>query len=171
MLKDLSAPPPPPKEKPGIMSILRPTAVADRYPKPEIYRDFEDDKRANAAAHLHAVRLKGFCSDTTGTTSMEPLIVGRHFAVNAPIPYEELKEGDIAVYVRTDRFGKPLPGSPMSLHRLVARDKGGWIPSGDNNKRSENWMRVTKDNYKGKTVALYGYKGVENTRKLNAQGQ
>ena len=40
------------------------------------------------------------------------------------------------------------------LHRAVDRDSGGWIMSGDNNRWSERWDRVTPTTYMGTVVAL-----------------
>jgi hypothetical protein len=36
-------------------------------------------------------------------------------------------------------------------------DRYGWIMSGDNNRWSESWDRVTADNYIGTVVALFAY--------------
>lgn len=57
--------------------------------------------------------------------------------------------------------GKKAPVSksvvkpPVIMHRLVMKDKHGWIASGDNNKKSEASERITEKNYKGQAVKAY----------------
>ena len=43
------------------------------------------------------------------------------------------------------------------LHRAVMHDRRGWIMSGDNNRWSESWDRVTTENYIGTVKALFAF--------------
>lgn len=116
------------------------------------------EKEAEAAARADAAKLKGISYRSVGTSSMEPLLVGRAFLVGVPKPYEQLQEGEVANY-------RPKwANGGVVVHRLVQKDKGGWIASGDNNRNSESWERVKADNYLDAIVKIHTYKGAEKTR-------
>lgn len=110
------------------------------------------DSAADACWAL-ARTLGGTVVRTSGTPSMEPLIHGVAFAVITKRPYGEIKKSDILVYMglldprRTERT--------CTLHRAVSRDRAGWLMSGDNNRWSESWDRVTPDNYLGTVVTIF----------------
>jgi hypothetical protein len=102
-----------------------------------------------------AVLSGGAVFETTGTPSMEPLIHGKTYAVVIRTPFETISRKDILVYM-----GRPNAAKPermRMLHRAVLHDSGGWIMSGDNNRWSESWDRVTPGTYVGTVVALYAY--------------
>lgn len=50
-------------------------------------------------------------------------------------------------------------------HRLVQKDKAGWIASGDSNKHSENFERITPDNYFGTVLKIYTHPKSERHKK------
>jgi hypothetical protein len=86
---------------------------------------------------------------------MEPLIHGRIYAVIQKRAYETIRKFDLLVYM-----GRPdasLPIRERMLHRAVKHDRHGWIMSGDNNRWSESWDRVTPNTYVGTVVALFAY--------------
>ena len=89
---------------------------------------------------------------TSGTRSMEPVIRGRVYVVAEPIPYDHITQGDLLVYM-----GRPTAAKPdrtSMLHRAVLRDKGGWLMSGDNNRWTESWDRVTPVTYVGTVTTI-----------------
>ncbi len=89
---------------------------------------------------------------TSGTRSMEPVIRGRVYVVAEPIPYDRIIQGDLLVYL-----GRPdatKPDRTSMLHRAVLRDKGGWLMSGDNNRWTESWDRVTPVTYVGTVTTI-----------------
>jgi hypothetical protein len=107
------------------------------------------------AAAAFAQRAHGRLILTSGTPSMEPLIHGRTYAVIVKRPFESISGSDVLVY-----RGRPDANKPDSLtilHRAVQHDKYGWLMSGDNNRWSESWDRVTSDNYTGTVVALFAF--------------
>lgn len=127
----------------------------DRNPAVVVHETAAD---ARKAAIAEAVAIGGKHYQTSGTPSMEPLCVGKVFLVAAPKKYEELQQGEIANY-------RPKwANGGIVVHRLVQKDKGGWIASGDNNRNSENWERVKADNYLDAVVKIHTYKGAEKTR-------
>jgi hypothetical protein len=86
---------------------------------------------------------------------MEPLIHGRTYAVVQNRPYASIKKRDLLVYL-----GRPDASKPdrlEMLHRAVEGDRHGWIMSGDNNRWSESWDRVTPKTYLGTVVALFEF--------------
>lgn len=109
-----------------------------------------DDEAAKIAAFYDAIReMGGNAYVAADTGSMRPTLDGGDSILCLPVPYEDLKEGDIVNYRPKWNNGK------LTIHRLVLKDKGGWIASGDGNKRSENWERVTKDNYVDRATQIY----------------
>lgn len=108
---------------------------------------------ALAAARFYASVTNGTVIVTSGTPSMEPLIHGRAYVVIRRQPYESISDRDLLVYL-----GRPNASRPdrfTMLHRAVYHDRDGWIMSGDNNRWSENWDRVTPNTYVGSVVALF----------------
>ncbi len=116
------------------------------------------EKEAEAAARSDAASLKGTHYRTSGTSSMEPLVLGKVFVVGVPKKYEEVQAGDICNY-----RAKWANGTPV-MHRMVQKDREGWIPSGDSNPRSEPYEKVKPDNYLDCVVKIHSYKGAEKTR-------
>jgi hypothetical protein len=111
--------------------------------------------RAFLAATNYAIKSGGRLILTTGTPSMEPLIHGKTYAVIVQQPYGAIAESNILVY--RGRLNASKPDLSTVLHRAVLHDRYGWIMSGDNNRWSESWDRVTSDNYIGTVVALFAY--------------
>ena len=83
------------------------------------------------------------------TGSMEPFIMGGDRALGKKVAYEDLQVGDVVNYRPKWNKGN------LTIHRLVLKDKDGFIASGDNNKNSESGERVTKDNYDSKCIMIY----------------
>lgn len=117
----------------------------------------ETEKDAAMAAYEEAKKLNGRYYKTSGTPSMEPLVMGRVYAVGVPKKYEEIQAGDICNY-------KAKWANGIVFHRMVQKDKEGWIASGDNNSRSESYEKVKPDNYMDCVVKIHTYKGAEKTR-------
>jgi len=141
------------------MSLLNPKPPAERYkdrnPVVVVHETAED---ARKAAYSEASGLKGRVYRTVGTPSMEPFITGQVYVVGVPKPYDQLQQGEIANY--RPKFAN---GS-IVIHRLIQKDKGGWIGSGDNNRWSESNERIKQDNYLDAVVKIHTYKGAEKTR-------
>lgn len=111
-------------------------------------------KSANEAeqvARANATAKKARIYRILDTGSMYPLIRGGQFVVGEPTPYGELQVGDIINYKPEWNGGKP------AIHRIVAKDKGGFLLSGDNNPRTESWMRVTPENYLDRVTTIYDH--------------
>ena len=89
---------------------------------------------------------------TSGTKSMEPLIHGRAYVVVQPLPYDRIIKGELLVYMGRPSAAKKDRTS--MLHRTVLQDKGGWMMSGDNNRWTESWDRVTTTTYMGTVTAI-----------------
>lgn len=60
-----------------------------------------------------------------------------------PVPYHELKIGDIVVFVNKNNLA--------TIHRIVKRKGPFWITKGDNNKRADRDL-LSFTNYIGKVV-------------------
>jgi len=104
---------------------------------------------AYVAAHGGRVEI------TSGTPSMEPLIHGQTYTVVQDRPFAMIRKYDLLVYL-----GRPDASRPnrlMMLHRVVQGDRHGWIMSGDHNRWSESWDRVTPQTYFGTVVALFAF--------------
>lgn len=144
----------------AIMSFLALQSPAEKYKnRNPVVVTHATEAEARDAAMASAKQSGGGFYRTSGTGSMEPLMVGQVFIVNTKKPYDKLMEGDIANY----RPAFKADGT-MFLHRLVQKDRDGWIASGDNNKRSESWARVKPDNYVDVVTAIHTWKGAEKTR-------
>ena len=103
----------------------------------------------------YAAATGGFVVITSGTPSMEPLIHGKTYVVILNLPYQAIAKSDLLVYL-----GRPDSSSPdrvKMLHRAVHHDQYGWVMSGDNNRWSESWDRVTPKTYVGVVMALFEY--------------
>lgn len=109
----------------------------------------EDEARAKAqleSANLVATAVVQF----TPTGSMSPLIPQwGGFGVARYQSFDKARLGSVAIYTALWFQNGPL------AHRLVQKDKDGFIASGDNNSRSENWERVTPANYLGEVLTVY----------------
>jgi hypothetical protein len=116
---------------------------------------FASQSEAFAACVSYAAANGGTVVTTSGTPSMEPLIHGKTFAVVQKRPFESIALRDLVVYMGRPDGSKPT--RVKMLHRAVEHDCGGWIMSGDNNRWSESWDRVTPQTYGGVVVALFGY--------------
>jgi signal peptidase I len=113
----------------------------------------DSDALASISARQAAAKFggRGQSYFTLDTRSMEPTLQGGDYTVAEEVPYDQLQKGDIVTY-QADWLP---PDSPPVTHRLVQKDKDGWIASGDNNPRSESWARVSERNYKAKVVHVY----------------
>ena len=116
---------------------------------------FASEREAFRAACVYATGLGGSLVETSGTPSMEPLIQGKTYAVIKRCPFDAVVERDILVYRGRPDQSK-LERITM-LHRAVMHDRRGWIMSGDNNRWSESWDRVTTENYIGTVKALFAF--------------
>ena len=79
----------------------------------------------------------------------DPLTTVVAYAVTDPAAnYEGIETGSLVIYA---------PGwtKRRVMHQAALHDKGGWIMSGLNNARSENWERVTASNYIGTVARVY----------------
>jgi hypothetical protein len=116
---------------------------------------YSSQAEAFAASVAYAAANGGTVVTTSGTPSMEPLIHGRTFAVVQNRPFASIATRDLLVYMGRPDASKAT--RVKMLHRAVEHDSGGWIMSGDNNRWSESWDRVTPQTYGGVVVALFGY--------------
>jgi hypothetical protein len=143
----------------GLLDILSPKPPSEKYKdRNPIVVVHDSEMEALAAAIAESKAIGGQHYKTSGTPSMEPLISGQVYIVSAPKPYDQLQEGEIANY------GPKWANGGLVLHRLVSKDKEGWIASGDNNRNSESWEKVKPDNYRDCVVKIHTYKGAEKTR-------
>lgn len=110
---------------------------------------------AFVAGQTYAAAIGGSVIMTSGTPSMEPLIHGKTYAVIQKRPYEAIAKKDLLVYLGRPDASKP--NRMTMLHRAVMHDRHGWVMSGDNNRWSESWDRVTAETYVGTVVALFEY--------------
>lgn len=89
---------------------------------------------------------------TSGTSSMLPLISGKAYVVVQYRTYDTINRGELLVYQ-----GRPNAAKNeriCMLHRAVMMDKDGWVMSGDNNRWSESWDRVTPVTYLGTVTTI-----------------
>lgn len=109
----------------------------------------EDEALAKAqfeAASLAACNVLKF----TPTGSMAPLIpTWGGFGVARYQPIDKARLGTVALYNAVWNQTAPI------AHRLVSRDKYGFIASGDANARSEPTYRITEQNYLGEVLTVY----------------
>ena len=116
---------------------------------------YASQSEAFAACIAYAEKNGGTVVTTSGTPSMEPLIHGKTFAVVQNRPFSSIATRDLLVYMGRPDASKAT--RVKMLHRAVQHDSCGWIMSGDNNRWSESWDRVTPQTYGGVVVALFGY--------------
>jgi hypothetical protein len=115
--------------------------------------EFASHEAAAAAAELNARQLGGIVLCTSGTGSMEPLIPARPtYVVVAKPSFETLKRSDLLVYM--GRLDARRADRTCTLHRAVEHDRLGWLMSGDHNRWTESWDRVTPENYIGKVLLI-----------------
>lgn len=105
------------------------------------------------AAITQANAVGGTVALTSGTPSMVPLIpAAPTWLAVKPTPFAEARLGTLAVYRAA------WLGDALICHRLVARgDSTGFIPSGDNNRYSENLAYVRANNYVGEVVGIFTF--------------
>lgn len=144
-------------EGPAPLSLNRIDISAGAAPDPRgsaavkrVYSSVED---AAAASQQVARDIGGAVMITSGTPSMEPLIHGRTYVVLKKQPYAQIQKSDILVYM--GRLDPRSPQRTCTLHRAVDNDRYGWLMSGDNNRWTESWDRVTPDNYVGTVVMIF----------------
>ncbi len=142
----------------GLLLLALAAAAATRAAEPEgapAISRCGSQREAMLAANALAKSVGGTLVLTSGTRSMEPLIHGRTYVVVAQRPYRSIARQDILLYrgrpdaAKSER--RPL------LHRAVLQDRYGWLMSGDNNRWSESWDRVTPDTYLGTVVAIFSF--------------
>ena len=136
------------------LGALVSTAAAETVRNPSKVQ-YATQREAMLAASLYAHSCNGSLILTSGTKSMEPLIHGKVYAVIAKRSYASIAKSDILVY--QGRANAAKADRQTILHRAVLQDKYGWMMSGDNNRWSESWDRVTSDNYVGTVVALFSF--------------
>lgn len=110
-------------------------------------------EQASEAAAANVIAHRGGHIDTVRGDSMLPTITSGSWIVWRRTPYAEIKIGDVLVYM--GRPNAALPDRIRIVHRVVAKDRLGFIMSGDNNARSESWDRVTPETYIGTVAAIY----------------
>jgi len=136
------------------MGALLSTAAAEVAHNPSKI-EYATQRQALLAASSYAKLTHGSLILTSGTRSMEPLIHGKTYAVIVKLPFDSIAQRDLLVY-----RGRPNANQADTvtiLHRAVQHDKYGWLMSGDNNRWSESWDRVTSDNYAGTVVAIFAF--------------
>jgi len=104
------------------------------------------------SAEARAKDIDGAVFYVLNTHSMEPLLRGGDYIVVLPkqrAPYADLKAGEVITYYASWYTKHPV------THRLVQKDKDGWILSGDANRYSESRWRVTENAYLGKVDGIY----------------
>ncbi len=88
------------------------------------------------------------------THSMEPTLWGGDYIVVRPGDFNSWKVGQILMYQPT---WQPAPAT-MVVHRIVDKDSGGLIMSGDNVPYSESGYRVTDKNDGGLVIGIWRVK-------------
>jgi hypothetical protein len=116
---------------------------------------YSSQRQALLAASSFAKLAGGSLILTSGTHSMEPLIHGKTYVVIVKRPYAAIAQRDLLVY--RGRPNANQAATTIILHRAVLHDSYGWLMSGDNNRWSESWDRVTSDNYSGTVVAIFAF--------------
>lgn len=115
---------------------------------------FDSELAASIAADIEARRVGGRLFLTTGTPSMVPLIpASPTYVVVQPVACDDRLLGRVCVYRASwSKLGPPC-------HRIVAKYpfNRGYIPSGDNNPRSEPQYPVTSANLLGEVIGIYTF--------------
>lgn len=112
-----------------------------------------DAPRAELLARQYAKQHGGRVLQTSGTPSMRPLIQGKAFVVVTQEPYGAITRNSVLVY--RGRSDSRKPDRSLILHRAILHDRYGWLMSGDNNRWSESWDRVTTETYVGTVTAIF----------------
>ena len=110
---------------------------------------------ALAACQSYVAANGGSVEITSGSRSMEPLIHGQTYFVAQKRSFESIAQSDLLIYM-----GRPDASKPARvkiLHRAVLHDRNGWVMSGDNNRWTESWDRVTPETYLGIAVAFFEF--------------
>lgn len=128
-----------------LLSLFQP--VWKRYQNPPVTLTATPGPTAHACA---ASLPDATVSVVLPTGSMRPTLLDGDYVVLSPVPFDTLKLGDIVTY----KAGWN-PALASVIHRLVDKDKGGFIASGDNNARSEPQWRITPDSYYAKCMAVF----------------
>lgn len=138
----------------GALIVLGVTAcVIDRHQRPWLYYppevvEVENPMRSAIQDGLQSGR-QWQIYHVLDTGSMRPMIRGGDLVLCERVPYEDLRIGDIVSY-------RPAWNNRRNtLHRLVAKDSGGWILAGDNNVNSEVFERMTAENYDSRALRFY----------------
>lgn len=108
---------------------------------------------ARAAAHEWVRKNGGRVFRTAATGSMKPLLDGPAYVVAEAVPFDQVQKGDVLFY--NGRIDRTKPDRQVLIHRAVMKDKHGWIMSGDANRYSENWDRVTPETLMGRAVVIF----------------
>ena len=115
--------------------------------------------RSQAEAHALGLLLAGKCGAdlliTSGTNSMAPLIKGKAYVVVQYRRYDTINQGELLVYQGRPNAAKK--NRLCMLHRAVLKDKYGWLMSGDHNRWSESWDRVTPVTYLGTVTTILSF--------------
>lgn len=113
-----------------------------RYPNPPVTPASSESAALNAAIAYVGMTAGAEVSTIAFTGSMLPTLQGGDCVGLVPTPFNQLKVGDIVTY-KAEWFA----GVGLVIHRLVAKDSGGFIASGDNNAHSEPQWRITPASY------------------------
>ena len=136
----------------GLFSLFTPPW--EKYHNPAL-TEYDDPIALVAAASADAAKQKGGMTYIGGIThSMHPTMEIGDCVIYVQKKDSEWKEGDIVMYKAPSYVKTTRPDAPVA-HRLVMKDKAGWIASGDNTPRSESQGRITKDNYLGTIVSIH----------------
>lgn len=73
---------------------------------------------------------------------LDPYATVVAFTLKKKATYEDIQHGDLCVYEPAN-----APGESW-IHQAAEKDSDGWIMTGLNNRRSENWMRMTAKNFR-----------------------
>lgn len=107
-------------------------------------------------AHGTAAGMKHYGASVTigivsNTNSMLPTFDANALLLLEEVPFDALREGDIATRIIT-------LGEPFTVHRLNEKTKSGWMHLGDNNGRYDS-VPLTPQNYHRRVCGiLYGQK-------------
>lgn len=119
---------------------------------------FPTEAKRNVEAKKYETTVKGFSFTASNTHSMEPTIWSGDWLVEIKKPIEQVEVGEVI----TAHGDWQKPEDPPETHRVVDKDAGGLMVSGDNVNpvqadgiHSENQYRIRNDNYIGTVVRIY----------------
>ena len=75
----------------------------------------------------------------------DPMTTVVAYAKADSLPFEGIKKGNLVIY-------RPKWANGLVIHQAASQDSGGWIMSGLNNARSEDFERITEKEF----VAIIG---------------